>query len=243
MLKKRKKLVKSDMWDQDLMFGPKVSFAVSEAYKLLRANVMYSFSSQNSCHVIGVMSSVRGEGKSTTAANLAYAFAEADKKTLLIEADLRLPTIAEKLDLNPMPGLTDMLVMYEKLGNVLQNSKYSTNMDIITAGRFTPNPSELLGSPLMNELFEELKKYYEYIIVDMPPVTAVSDALVISKLLDGAVMVVRRSYVTRKELAEAMRQLKMVDVRLLGFVYRGMSNEKSAKYAKARYYHKKGYGK
>ncbi len=243
MLKKKKKLVRNDVWDQDVMFGPRVSFAVSEAYKLLRANVMYSFSSENSCHIIGVMSSVRGEGKSTTAANLAYAFAEADKKTLLIEADLRLPTIAEKLDLNPMPGLTDMLVMYEKLGNVLQHSKYSTNMDIITAGRFTPNPSELLGSSLMKDLFEELKKYYEYIIVDMPPVTAVSDALVISKLLDGAVMVVRRSYVTRKELADAMRQLKMVGVRLLGFAYRGMSDDKGRKYAKSTYYYKKGYGK
>lgn len=235
MTKRRKTLMNNDPWDQDLMFGPKVNFAVSEAYKLLRANVMYSFSTHNNCHIIGVMSSVRGEGKSTTAANLAYAFAEADKKTLLIEADLRLPTIAEKLDLNSMPGLTDMLVMYEKLGNVLQRCKYSNNMDIITAGRFTPNPSELLGSPLMKELFDELRKHYEYIVIDLPPVTAVSDALVISKLLDGVVMVVRRNYVTRNELADAMRQLKLVGVRILGFAYRGMSSERGKAYGKKRY--------
>ncbi len=241
MLKKRKKTNRSDVWDQEAMFGPSVTFAVSEAYKLLRANVMYSFSSQSGCRVIGVMSSVRGEGKSTTAANLAYTFAEAEKKTLLVEADLRLPTIAEKLGLNAAPGLSDMLVMYEKLGNVLQHCKYSRNMDIITAGRYTPNPSELLGSALMKELFDELKKYYDYIIVDLPPVTAVSDALVISKLLDGAVMVVRRNYVARKDLAEAIRQLKLVDVRILGFAYRGMLSDRAKKYKPARNYYK--YGK
>lgn len=242
MFDKKKNQIGADNWNQDLMFGPKVNFAVSEAYKLLRANVMYSFSSQSNCRIIGVMSSVRGEGKSTTACNLAYAFAEADKRTLLIEADLRLPTIAEKLELNPMPGLTDMMVMYEKLGNVLQHCKYTKNMDIITAGRYTPNPSELLGSSLLKDLFDEMSKYYEYIVVDLPPVTAVSDALVISKLLDGVVMVVRNNYVTRKELAEAMRQLKMVGVRILGFAYRGGGLERVNKYNKA-YYSKKSYGK
>ncbi len=236
MLNKRKLPIRSDEWDPELMFGPNVNFAVSEAYKLLRTNVIYSFSSDSNCHVVGVMSSIRGEGKSTTACNLAYALSEADKRTLLIEADLRIPTIAEKLSLRADPGLTDMLVAHEKLGNVLQHSEYSEKMDIITAGCSTPNPSELLGSSLMNELLDELKKYYEYIVLDLPPVTAVSDALVVSKLLDGAVMVVRNNYVTRKELTDAMRQLKMVNVRILGFAYRGaVSSNRSKDYQKQYY--------
>ena len=213
----------SDHWDQELMFGPNVNFAVAESYKLLRANVMYSFSSENRCHIIGVMSSVRGEGKSTTACNLAYALTESGKKTLLLEGDLRLPSIPEKLGLRQEPGLTDLLVTDVKMGDVLQRCELAPDMDVVTAGSPTPNPSELLGSNVLKEVMKKLSEYYEYIVIDLPPVTAVSDALVVSKLLDGAVMVVRNNYVTRKELAEAMRQLKMVDVRILGFVYRGTS--------------------
>lgn len=221
MFDKRRKLNPLDEWDPDIMFGPKMNFAVSEAYKLLRTNIMYSFSTEPKCHIVGVMSSVRGEGKSTTACNLAYSFSEAGKRTLLIEADLRLPTVAEKLSLKPTPGLSDMLVMHEKLGNVLQRCEHAKNMDIITAGRFTPNPSELLGSTLMKDLLDEMTKYYDYIILDLPPVTAVSDALVVSKLLDGVIMVVRKNYVTRKEFNDAMRQLELVGVRILGFAGRG----------------------
>lgn len=236
MINKRKLPLRSDVWDPELMFGPNVNFAVSEAYKLLRTNVIYSFPSDSSCHVVGVMSSIRGEGKSTTACNLAYALAEAEKRTLLIEADLRIPTIAEKLSLRTEPGLTDMLVAHEKLGNALQRCRYSKKFDIITAGCSTPNPSELLGSSLMVELLEELKKYYEFIVLDLPPVTAVSDALVVSKLLDGVIMVVRNNYVKRKELTEAMRQLKMVDVRILGFAYRGTTRTDRSKDYQKQYY-------
>lgn len=231
MANRRKIQGSPDHWDQELMFGPSASFAVSEAYKLLRANVTYSFSSENKCHIIGIVSSVRGEGKSTTACNLAYAMTEAGKRTLLVEGDLRLPTISAKLELKQAPGLTDLLVMNEKLGNVLQHSKRAPKLDIITAGGTTPNPSELLGSTVMKAVMKELSKYYEYIIVDLPPVTAVSDALSISKLLDGVIMVVRGNYVTRRELAEAMRQLKLVNARILGFAYRGVSeHERNKKY-------------
>lgn len=219
-------------WDPATMFGGQVSFAVSEAYKLLRTNIMFSFSSESCCHVVGVMSSTRGEGKSTTAANLAYALTEAGKRTLLLEADLRLPSLAEKLSLNRSPGLTDILVSGDRHGALIQHCTAEPRMDIITAGSPTPNPSELLGSPKMAELMATLSKAYEFIVVDLPPVTAVSDALAISKLLDGVVMVVRSQLVTRKELAETMRQLELVDVRLLGFVYRDSAESTELKYGK-----------
>lgn len=231
---------RSDDWNQELMFGPKVNFAVAESYKLLRANVMYSFSSESKCHVVGIMSSVRGEGKSTTACNLAYAMAETGKKTLLIEGDLRLPSISEKLGLKRSPGLTDLLVTEEPTANVLQHCNLIPKLDIITAGSPTPNPAELLGSNVTKEVMRTLAKHYEYIVIDLPPIIAVSDALVISELLDGVIMVVRDNYATRKELAEAMRQLKMMGVRILGFAYRGVAlNERSKKYREYNqpYYH------
>lgn len=229
---KKKDTARTAQWDQTTMFGGQVSFAVSEAYKLLRTNIMFSFSSESCCHVVGVMSSTRGEGKSTTAANLAYALTEAGKRTLLLEADLRLPSIAEKLGLARVPGLTDILVSGDRHSTLIQHCPAEPKMDIITAGSPTPNPSELLGSARMAELMAMLSKAYEFIVVDLPPVTAVSDALAISKLLDGVVMVVRSQLVTRKELAETMRQLKLVDVRLLGFVYRDSAESPELKYGK-----------
>lgn len=232
----------SEHLKRELIFGSDTNFAVSEAYKLLRANVTYSFSSESRCHVIGVVSSVRGEGKSTTACNLAYALMEAGKRTLLVEGDLRLPTITSKLDLGKGPGLTDLLVMNEKLGNVIQHCRYAPKLDIIAAGSPTPNPSELLGSAVMKTVMKELSKYYEYIVVDLPPITAVSDALAIAKLLDGVIMVVRSNFVTRKELAEAMRQLRLVNVRILGFAYRGMSeNDRSKKYREDKKHYQTSY--
>ena len=229
MMRKKIQARAEDSWNQEMMFGPNVNFAVSEAYKLLRANVMYSFASENRCHIVGVISSVRGEGKSTTACNLAYSLTEIGKRTLLLEGDLRLSSIAEKLDLKAEPGLSDVLVMNEKVPDIMQHCKYSNEMDVITAGSPTPNPSELLGSNVFKELLKELAESYDYIIIDLPPITAVSDALVVSKLLDGVIMVVRNDYVTRKELSEAMRQLKLVDVRILGFAYRGTKNASHGK--------------
>ncbi len=240
----KKNALRPNEWDQSTMFGSEVSFAVSEAYKLLRTNIMFSFSSESRCHVIGVMSSVRGEGKSTTACNLAYALTEAGKRTLLMEADLRLPSISEKLELKQVPGLTNLLVSNERPEALVQHCKAAPKMEIITAGSSTPNPSELLGSTRMKELVADLSKSYEFIVVDLPPVTAVSDALAISKLLDGVIMVVRSNLVTRKELAETMRQLKLVGVRILGFAYRNSGEGNESKYARKygrRYYRRSGY--
>lgn len=234
-----------DNWDLSTMFGPDVSFAVSEAYKLLRTNIMFSFSAEQNCHILGVTSSIRGEGKSTTACNLCYALCEAGKKALLLEADLRLPSLSAKLNLQRSPGITNLLVERRSYLEAIQHCSAAPGMDILTAGDSAPNPSELLGSPRMAELINQLSRAYDYIVIDLPPVTAVSDALVMSKLLHGIVMVVRSGIVEQRVLAEAMRQLKLVNVRILGFVYRGSDDSGSGysrKYGKrygknySRYY-------
>lgn len=219
-------------WDREAMFGPDMNFAVSEAYKLLRTNVMFSFAAEERCHVVGITSALRGEGKSSTACNLSYALAEAGKKTLLLEADLRLPSISAKLGLQSSPGLTNLLVSRMETASVIQPCTAIKGMDVITAGQVPPNPSELLGSQKMEALIEELSRHYDFIVVDLPPITAVTDALVMSRLLHGVIMVVLNEAVERSTLAEAIRQLKLVDVRLLGFVYHGFDSPGGSRYSR-----------
>ena len=217
-------------WNLATMFGPGLNFAEAEAYKLLRTNIIFSFPNEGRCHILGVTSSIQDEGKSSSSCNLAYALSEAGKKVLLLEADLRRPTIGSKLRVRSIPGLTNLLVGDTQLQSLVRRCEAAPNMDIITAGDIPPNPSELLGSRRMAAVLEELAKHYEYIVLDLPPVTAVSDAVAISKLLDGVVIVVREGVTQRKGLGETMRQLKLAGVRILGFLYRGESEGTGKKY-------------
>lgn len=207
-------------WNIRTMFGPNLGFAATEAYKLLRTNIMFSFSDEGEGYVIGISSSIQSEGKSSTACNTAYALTEMGKSVLLLEADMRRPTLALKLGLDKGPGLSNLLVTRSDYKEVLQQCPMCPGMHVITSGNIPPNPSELLASNRMARLMEQLKADYDYIIFDLPPITAVSDALAVSKLLDGMIMVVRGGMSDRKMLAESLRQLEMVDVRILGFVYR-----------------------
>ena len=225
----KKTKVDPEAWNIRTMFGPNLNFAAMEAYKLLRTNIMFSLPEEGECHIIGVTSSVQSEGKSSTACNISYALAEAGCKVLLLECDLRRPTIAAKLGLAKAPGISNLLVSKGEYYEVIQQCSLAPNMDIITSGDIPPNPSELLSSNRMARLLEQLKRDYQYIIFDLPPVTAVADALAVAKFLDGVVMVVRESVTDQQILAEAMRQLELVNLRILGFVYRD-SGANDAKY-------------
>ena len=216
----RKAKKAEEKWNVRTMFGENLPFAVTEAYKVLRANLKFSFPHDGCGKIIGITSATQSEGKSSTACNIAYALAEEDGKVLLLEADLRRPTIATKLGVARRPGLTNVLVNQESGRDVLQQSSYAPKVDVIVSGDVPPNPSELLGSKRMLELIEELRKEYRYIVVDLPPVTVVSDAVAMARCLDGVVIVVRESVTDRKQLRDAMRQLKMVGIRVLGFVFR-----------------------
>ena len=209
-----------EKWNVRTMFGSGLNFAGTEAYKVLRTNLKFSFPDDGFGKVIGVTSASQSEGKSTTACNIAYALAEDRERVILLEADLRRPTVAAKLSLARRPGLTNILVDRESGDEAVQRSPHAPNMDVICCGDLPPNPSELLGSNKMGQLLEQLRKQYHYIVVDLPPVTVVSDGLAMAKFLDGIVVVVREDVSDRKLLAEAMRQIRMVGIRVLGFVYR-----------------------
>lgn len=235
-----KRASNADVWNVRTMFGPNLNFAATEAYKLLRTNIMFSFSNEGRGIVIGITSAVQSEGKSSTACNTAYALAEAGSRVLLLEADLRKPTISSKLSVNVAPGLTNLLVSRDNYREMIQHCALAPNMDIISSGDIPPNPSELLGSNRMAQVMEMLKQEYDYIVMDLPPVTVVSDAAAVSKLLDGVVMVVRGGVSDEQMLHEALRQLEMVNVRIIGFAYRDTDNPGTGYY---RYKNSKKYSK
>lgn len=207
------------------MFGKGMSFAAKEAYKLLRTNLIFALSDTKKeyGHIIGVTSSVRGEGKSTTAINLASVLAEQGKRVLLIEGDMRLPSLRKKIKMrNKLPGLSNVLIDDSNNPNdYLQDYEVDQviSFKLLMAGAIPPNPSELLGSERMENLLGQFSKEYDYIVLDLPPVTAVTDALVATKLVDGVVLVVRNEYSDRRSLNEAIRQLQQVNGKILGFVF------------------------
>ena len=126
---------KSEKWNARTMFGPNLSFAATEAYKLLRTNIMFSFSDEGHGHMIGITSSVQSEGKSSTACNTAYALSESGAKVLLLECDLRRPSIAAKLGLARMPGLTNLLITKGDYRDMIQHCAVAPGVDILVMGK------------------------------------------------------------------------------------------------------------
>jgi len=230
------------------MIGPGMSFAAAEAYKLLRTNLMFSLSGDAECSVIGVTSSFREEGKSITSINLAYTLALTQKKVLLIEGDMRLPTIGTRLELAHAPGLSNLLAGMNVVSQAVQRYEAETEdkkvvVDVMVAGDTPPNPSELLGSERMMQLVTQLKEFYHYIIVDLPPVTAVSDPIVACRLVDGMIVIVRSDHSVRDAVKETVRQMKQIDAHILGFVFNGAGEGGGGYYKGKRYYRKHYYYK
>ena len=213
-----------------------LEFTAIEQYKLIRANLDFTLPDNEKCPVIGVTSSMRGEGKSTTAVNLSSVFAEKGSKVLLIDADLRIPSVAKKLNIESSVGLADLL-----RGKDAELPEFESHMldnwYVLTSGNIPPNPSELLGSKRMEKLLNQLREKFDYIIIDLPPVNLVSDAISISSLISGMIVVIREEYTEKKELERCFRQLKLSNVNVLGCV---MNESKSGngsynKYKKKRY--------
>ena len=188
----------------------------AEAFRQLRTNLQF-IDAARPVGVLVVTSSIANEGKSTTAINLAVSFSDSGRRVLLIEADLRRPRVAEYLGLEGAVGLTNVLVGQAAIDDVLQPWGRG-GLTVLPSGTIPPNPSELMGSPLMAELIIQLRKSFDMIIIDTPPVLPVTDAAVASRLVDGVVVVVRYGKTTRNQVSTALRSLTAVDARVLGTV-------------------------
>ena len=195
-----------------------LEFTAKEQYKLLRTNLSFTIPAEIKCPIIGLTSANRGEGKSTTAINLAYVLAENGKRVLLIDGDMRVPSIAKKMELAAAPGLSNLLMEQESLDLSVFRSSVLSNWYIVPSGELPPNPSELLGSRRMENLLRALSEKFDYIVIDLPPVNLVSDALAISKLITGMIVVVKEDHTEKRELEQCYRQLSLSNVKVLGCV-------------------------
>lgn len=214
-----------------VLLGPGIPFAASEAYRLLRTKLRYCFANDSGCRIIGISSALSGEGKSLTAVNLADALSRLGSRVLLMDCDLRRPSLAQKLFLPQEPGLSACLSGQcgpEALIRSWNPRKEGVRFDVIPAGPNPPNPVELLSSARMHRLLEHLAPDYDYILLDLPPAGVVSDALVVAKETEGILLVVRRDCCTRPALADTARQFAFVGSRILGIAYNGAAAEDTA---------------
>lgn len=196
---------------------------ISEQYRTIRTNIQFSSSADQEIKAVVVTSSGPGEGKSTTSANLAVVFANSGQKVLLIDADLRKPTIHKTFNLSNNLGFSNLISTQEKINNVVQKTGVE-NLDVLTSGLKSPNPSELLSSKRMDDILEELKNEYDLVIFDMPPIVAVTDAQIMSSKVDGTLLVIREEVSRKEALYKARDLLKLVNANVLGAIYHGAKN-------------------
>ena len=229
------------------LLTPKSDFFIREAYKTLRTNVSFSLTGDEKSKIIVVTSSQQSEGKSITATNLAISYAQTDRKVVLIDCDLRRPKLARLLQLNNPIGLSNILMTPDLRDSAIIDTGLP-NLDVILSGDIPPNPSELLSSPRMQRLLTSLRKQYDYIILDTPPINMVIDAVVLAPNSDGVLFVVRAGLAERGAIIHAVEQLEYAKAKILGFVLNGMELAKTNYgYSKNRYrrygrYGRYGYG-
>lgn len=189
---------------------------ISESYRTLRTNIKFS-SVDKDIKVIVVTSSGPGEGKSTTASNLAVVMAQAGNKTVIIDCDQRKPRLHKVFNLSNERGISDILAKEIKFEDALQDTGVK-DLTIITSGTKPPNPAELLASGAMKEFLEFLKDKYDSIIIDTPPIVAVTDAQLLSRHADGCILVVASQQADRDAAMKAKELLEKVDANILGVV-------------------------
>lgn len=209
--------------EKELILTRDVPFAVEEAYKSLRTSLVFSLP-EDACKLIEITSSTQNEGKSITAINLAIALAKNGAKVVLMDCDLRLPTVARKLKIKQKPGLTNLLFGLSSAQDIVYH--HPCGIDVIPAGDLPPNPSEILGSSRMATVLEFMKNHYEYVIIDAPPVGVVTDAAVLAPKVSGTVLVVRQDHASFEGVDAALNKLRIANGNILGFVLTGSDTEK-----------------
>ena len=198
------------------------SFQVQEAYKTLRTNIRFSLHADG-CKKFCITSAMASEGKSITLLNLAISFAQTGQRVLLIDADLRRPSLARLMVEKASPGLSNVLAGLCSSENAIRGEVYP-NLDMLFSGEIPPNPSELLGSENMKQLLDKESQNYDYILVDLPPVGIVADACEVANMLDGVLFLVRQNESEKDNVTRGIRQLELAECKILGFVLNGVDS-------------------
>lgn len=224
---------------KNALIGKEISFAAAEAYKLLRTKLLFSFTDDSKSHIVGISSALSGEGKSVSAINLANTLSQLGKRVILIDCDMRRPALAERLRIHKTPGLSDFLTGQINADQLIQS--YGTTEDenaffVVSAGQNPPNPIELLSSKKMKALLNRLRDLCDYVILDLPPVNEVSDALAVAGQTDGILLVVRQDLCNRVVLNHMIRQFEFLDAKILGVVFNCVT-ENGGKYGYTQKYY------
>lgn len=229
----------------DLIMEKTPKSPTSEAYRSLRTNIEFS-SIDKEIKTILITSSAPGEGKSTTSCNLALAYAQAGKKTLIIDCDLRKPSIHKMFKISNRIGLTNMFADNFKFADAVHS--FNEYLDILPSGTIPPNPSEILSSQKMRAFIEKVSGVYDRVILDSPPLNAVTDAQILSGIVDGVILVVSSGTTDIEESKRAKEMLVTAKANILGVVlcrvksmgkkygyyYYGDEDKKSGKRKKSR---------
>lgn len=189
--------------------------AESEAYKTLRTNIQYSSINRN-IKTLLVTSADSKEGKSTVCSNLGLTFSQNGQSVIILDCDFRKPSLHKFFNISNSVGITDILVGKQNFDDTIQH--YNSNTGILTAGTIPPNPSEILGSQSMKNLLDVLSERYEIVIIDSPPVGVVTDAQILSSVVDGTLVVIKAEETKAKRVAEAVNLLKKVNTNIIGMV-------------------------
>ena len=198
----------------------------AEAYRTLRTNIQYS-SFDKEYKTIVITSSEPGEGKSTTSGNLALAISQGESKVLLIDCDLRKPSLHKLFRISNNYGLSDLLLHKKTMEEVAV--KYNEGLTVVPAGKIPPNPSEMLGSRAMGTFLDEMKRHFDYIIIDTPPIGAVTDSQVLSTKVDGTILVVKAGKTKKDIVMNSINAIKKVNGNIIGTVLNGVE-QKDNKY-------------
>ena len=195
------------------------NFGVVESYKAIRTNLSFALTKKG-CKVVMISSTMPGEGKSTTVVNLGVAISQNNTRVLIVDCDLRKARTHRFFEIKNDNGVSNVLCNMCVIDDAIDHTEYE-NLDIMTAGTLPPNPGELLASEAMAEMIHTLEERYDYILIDTPPINVVADALSLTKLVDGVVLIVRQGQTTHPNVKDALSSLEFAGAKMLGVVLNG----------------------
>ena len=215
------------------------NFSVAEAYKAIRANINFAIPKQG-CKKVMICSSYSNEGKTTTSVNLALTIAQTNATVLLIDCDLRRASVHKYLNITDNEiGISSYLSNMATLEQIVKDTDVP-NVKVITSGIIPPNPAELLAGPKMKELLHEVETATDYVIIDTPPLCIVSDALPLSKLCDGVILIVNHMETTHPHIKESLEKLSFAGANVAGMILNKIKINRTyksyKKYGKYNYY-------
>lgn len=221
---------KSDIRNyHNVIVNDNTSFATKEAFKNIRTGMLYT-AKNSKCPVYGVTSTVAAAGKSMIIANLAVSFAQLGKKVILIDSDMRAPTQHKIFKVSNRVGLSEVLAGINEGDEGFVTTTDYDGVHIMTAGRIPPNPAELLSGESLRNLIATLKKEYDFIFLDLPPIGIVTDALVLSDVVDGYVFVVRAELDEKQSLVSAVNKMEQAGAKIIGMVLNDVGGGKGGYY-------------